>query len=1313
MATLTSNFASQTGLENLLTEARNYQTNNLAYLESTAASFNAALLSNTGWTTTSFSDTTVTSIYNSGNLTLSLYGTNFTTQTPTITSIVISDGTATMTMTGPVTYDVPTNTYMGGFSSLDFQSQGYTEHVAGYLPLNGSADSITSWSSTYSTSLGAVTLSATGTVTPSSPGYTAYHYTSVSVSDDAGHTATITGLNYDVISADNTVDDSVAMLHDMLAGNDTVDGSVGSDGLSGFDGNDTMSGYAGNDTLDGGAGADAMAGGAGNDTYVVDNVGDVVTEALNEGTDTLQSSVSYTLGANIENLTLTGTAAIDGAGNALDNILSGNDAANILDGGLGADTMSGGLGDDTYVIDALGDSVVESAGQGIDTVQSATTYTLGANVENLTLTGTANINGTGNELDNVIAGNSGDNYLDGGIGVDSYVGGTGNDTYVVDATPPATVLNITGQAGNYVSGGGNSTYTSAQGNWYVNGILDQTGDGLVDYLSFYYLNVLQGGLEVHFFNLAFGANQLGTNLIPGTYLNAERVSFASPGHPGLDFSMEGSGYNQVFGSFTIQSIDIDYSGATPVLRSMSATFSESGSLTEPPLFGELRYNVPVSSIGEQVTELANEGTDHVISSVSYALNDNVENLTLSGTAAIDGTGNTLDNVLTGNSGDNIFTGGGGNDVFVFAANGNGLDTITDFSQGDSITVTGAAFAGAIAAGDGSAVLANQIQLASSGGTTTLFIGTDAIAGADVQIQLTGTFQANALVSYGNTIALNNLPTGSVTITGTPAKGQILTATNDLADVDGLGIISYQWQADGVNISGATNSTYLLTQAEVGKAISVVASYTDGHGTAESVASGSLSTTTSKYYITASPSSNLLDFELSYGTLSLDGQAYVYSGSSSVDVVFVRPGIVFDFTGSAASADKLYLTGNYGDYAPSLAGTTMTLTRTVGLQVETVKVVKAASSVASDKLVFADGTVSTFDLSAYLNSTAGAPVPAGETSLASSLPATLSATVKAYAVDSTGETFAPVSPGINLVAIGSAGVDIVYVKAGSNVDASSLGGGFDKIYFTGNWADYTKTVAGTTIIFQRTVGADAEYVKIAAAAGSSNDYLVFADGYVRSNDAKTALQGDANAAIATVAGYSTAEVSPLGTGDILTGTTGADTLNGTTAGDTLYGNGGADIINGEAGNDTIVITDTGTTAAGSATILLTSIANGTDTIIGFSAAPVANGGDVLDLTAIANLTDAIATGQTLATDFAADNVFIFDGTPITIADAANAIANDISVVATDGYIVIADSANYDAVTVYHSTDLNANGTETALVILSGVNITSLTVGNLLV
>jgi len=297
--------------------------------------------------------------------------------------------------------------------------------------------------------------------------------------------------------------------------------------------------------------------------------------------------------------------------------------------------------------------------------------------------------------------------------------------------------------------------------------------------------------------------------------------------------------------------------------------------------------------------------------------------------------------------------------------------------------------------------------------------------------------------------------------------------------------------------------------------------------------------TSKYYITSSPGSNLLDFDLAYGSLSLVGQEYVFSGTTSVDIVFVRPGIVVDFTGSSASADKLYLTGNYGDYAKSLSGTLMTLTRTVGGQLETVKVSKTTNVGNSDKLIFADGTVSTFDLYAHLSpvSPTVAPTPSGETSVSPTLPTTLNATVKAYAVDSAGENFAPVAPGINLVTIGSAGVDKVYVKAGSNVDASSLGGSFDKIYMTGSWADYTKAIAGTNIVFQRTVGGNTEYVKIAAATGANNDVIVFADGTIRSNDAKIALQTNVNIAAASITtasfgaaagwqgGWSTSEVTP--------------------------------------------------------------------------------------------------------------------------------------------------------------------------------------------
>src|SRR3569623_1560276 len=165
--------------------------------------------------------------------------------------------------------------------------------------------------------------------------------------------------------------------------------------------NNILAGNSLNNTLDGGAGADTLSGGLGNDTYVVDNTADVVTENLNEGTDTVQSSVTYTLGNNVENLTLTGTAAINGTGNTLDNILTGNSLANVL---------TGGLGDDTYVT-STGDVVVEAANAGTDTVLSNVTYTLGANVENLTLTGTAAINGTGNSLDNILVGNSVANVL--------------------------------------------------------------------------------------------------------------------------------------------------------------------------------------------------------------------------------------------------------------------------------------------------------------------------------------------------------------------------------------------------------------------------------------------------------------------------------------------------------------------------------------------------------------------------------------------------------------------------------------------------------------------------------------------------------------------------------------------------------------------------------------------------------------------------------------------------------------------------------------------------------------------------------------
>ena len=175
-----------------------------------------------------------------------------------------------------------------------------------------------------------------------------------------------------------------------------------------------------------------MVGGAGNDTYRVDNAGDVVIEATGQGTDLVQSSVSFSLGGQyIENLTLTSTANINGTGNSLANVLTGNAGRNVLDGGTNADRMVGGAGNDTYRVDNAGDVVIEATGQGTDLVQSSVSFSLGGQyIENLTLTGTANINGTGNTLANILTGNSGANILDGGAGSDTLRGYAGADSFV-------------------------------------------------------------------------------------------------------------------------------------------------------------------------------------------------------------------------------------------------------------------------------------------------------------------------------------------------------------------------------------------------------------------------------------------------------------------------------------------------------------------------------------------------------------------------------------------------------------------------------------------------------------------------------------------------------------------------------------------------------------------------------------------------------------------------------------------------------------------------------------------------------------------
>ena len=187
----------------------------------------------------------------------------------------------------------------------------------------------------------------------------------------------------------------------MLVSYDTSDslyGMAGNDSLMGGKENDVLSGGDGNDTLGGGKGDDSLDGGAGDDLLYGDKGASALT---------------------------TGGAGAD--------VLSGGNGNDTLDGGAGNDIMTGGAGNDIYYVDSTNDKVVEAAGMGTDWVFASLGYTLGAHFEKLTLLGSANLNGKGNALDNLLVGNSGNNVLNGGVGNDTLIGGAGNDSYYVDS----------------------------------------------------------------------------------------------------------------------------------------------------------------------------------------------------------------------------------------------------------------------------------------------------------------------------------------------------------------------------------------------------------------------------------------------------------------------------------------------------------------------------------------------------------------------------------------------------------------------------------------------------------------------------------------------------------------------------------------------------------------------------------------------------------------------------------------------------------------------------------------------------------------
>ena len=463
-------------------------------------------------------------------------------------------------------------------------------------------------------------------------------------------------------------------------------GNTAANSLDGGSGNDTLTGDAGNDTLEGGAGNDSLVGGLGDDLYVRDSSGDVVNETLGgggDGYDIVESSVSYTFAASsgLEELQLSG-AALNGTGNELDNLITGTSGNNSLSGGTGNDTLVGGAGNDTYVVDSNEDVVMESGADTLDVVQSsAPGFTLSSGVENLTLTGSASINGAGNELNNLMVGNSAANVLDGLASADTMRGAGGNDSYYADdANDVVDEDTATGGAGS-----ADTVYSLVDVN---------LGD------TVHYKGTLENVV------LLGGANLNATGSTGGNALTGNSETNVLDGGAGNDTLDGGLGADILVGGTGNDTYIIDTLGDTPI-------------------------------------ENASAGVDTVQSWISYSLPYSweavyLENLVLLGTGNFTASGNDLSNVITGNSGNNVLEGGLGGADTLQGGLGDDYYYISAFSGMDTVVE---------AAGAGN----DTISLAADNGSLTYSLPANVelveISGSEGTLTLTGNSSSNEIVVY--------------------------------------------------------------------------------------------------------------------------------------------------------------------------------------------------------------------------------------------------------------------------------------------------------------------------------------------------------------------------------------------------------------------------------------------------------------------------------------------------------------------------------------------------------------------------------------
>jgi len=513
---------------------------------------------------------------------------------------------------------------------------------------------------------------------------------------------------------------------DILIGgsaDDVLRGNGDDDVLDGGGGDDILDGGAGNDRLDGGLGQNILKGGAGTDIYIVNSLDDIVVEFAGGGGDGVLASISYTLGAEVESLSLVGAGPIDGTGNAGGNFITGNGFANILSGldgndrleggegkdtlsggagvdtlvgGQGNDMMAGGTGDDDYYVDATGDTIVEGLNEGNDRVYTtAGTYTLAANLETMIYFGFMTFHGIGNTLANSITGGVNGDTLDGLGGADTLIGAGGNDVL----TGGAGADRLDGGAGvdraDYATSAGRVAINLATG---AVGGGDAAGDVLI-------------GIE----NLTGSAladilrGDGGANMISGLAGNDE-----IRGADGNDMIIGGAGADTLYGDAGIDVLSYATSA---------------GAVTVNLLTG-------VHAGGDAQGDIVSGFENLYGSEFADTLSGNDAANTLYGRGGID--------TIAGNGGNDVIIGGAGADLLTGGA---GIDTL---SYGSATTAVSASLAtGTGSGGDAQGDIVSGFEnltggaagdtLTGDGGANTLTggAGDDLLAGGAGNDRLTG------------------------------------------------------------------------------------------------------------------------------------------------------------------------------------------------------------------------------------------------------------------------------------------------------------------------------------------------------------------------------------------------------------------------------------------------------------------------------------------------------------------------------------------------------------------------------------------------